>query len=111
MLGGYSQGAMVASEVAFQTDLEIAGLVLLSGTLVDEGSWERQFHTRRGTPMFLSHGRSDPVLPFEVADRFRSKLEAAGVRVTWVPFEGGHEIPASVVSELNKFIASLRLTN
>ena len=111
MLGGYSQGAMVASEVAFQSDLEIAGLVLLSGTLVDEGSWERQFHTRRGTPVFLSHGRSDPVLPFEVADRFRSKLEAAGVRVTWVPFDGGHEIPATVVSELNKFIASLRLAN
>ena len=73
MLGGYSQGAMVASEVAFQTDLEIAGLVLLSGTLVDEAAWERQFHTRRGAPVFLSHGRSDPVLPFEVADRFRSK--------------------------------------
>ena len=31
MLGCYSQGAMVASEVAFQTDMEIAGLVLLWG--------------------------------------------------------------------------------
>lgn len=95
LLGGYSQGAMVASEVAFRTDLRIDGLVLLSGALVDETSWERQFHTRRGTPIFLSHGRSDPILPFEVADRFRSKLEAAGVRVTWVPFDGGHEIPAT----------------
>ena len=111
MLGGYSQGAMVASELAFRTDVRIDGLVLLSGTLVDETSWEHEFHTRRGTPVFISHGRSDPILPFEVADRFRSKLEAAGVRVTWVPFDGGHEIPAMVVNELNKFIASLRLAN
>ncbi len=111
ILGGYSQGAMVASEVAFRTDARIDALVLLSGTLVDENSWERAFHLRRGTPVFLSHGRSDPILPFEVAERFRSKLEAAGLRVTWVPFHGGHEIPAAVVSELNAFLAAFSQTN
>jgi phospholipase/carboxylesterase len=111
ILGGFSQGAMVASEVAFRTDLRLDALVLLSGTLVDEASWEREFHKRRRTPVFLSHGRSDPVLPFEVAERFRSKLDAAGVRVTWVPFDGGHEMPATVINRLNEFIAALRLTN
>ena len=54
-------------------------------------------------PVFLAHGRSDPVLPFAVAERFRAKLEAAGVRVTWVPFDGGHEIPAAVIIALNTF--------
>lgn len=110
ILGGFSQGAMVASEVAFRTDLPLDALVLLSGTLVDEASWEREFHKRRGMPVFLSHGLSDPILSFEVAERFRSKLEAAGVRVTWVPFDGGHEMPAAVINRLNEFIAALRLT-
>ena len=100
---------MVASEVAFRSDVELRALVLLSGTPVDEASWERHFDRRRGTPVFMSHGRADGTLPFAVAERFRSKLEAAGVKVTWCPFDGGHEIPATVVIALNRFIDGLQL--
>ena len=109
VLGGFSQGAMVASEVAFRSDVKLRALVLLSGTLVDEASWERHFDSRRGMPVFMAHGRADPTLPFAAAERFRSKLEAAGVRVTWVPFDGGHDIPATVVIALNRFIEGLPL--
>jgi phospholipase/carboxylesterase len=109
VLGGFSQGAMVASEVAFRSDVKLRALVLLSGTPVDEASWERHFDRRRGTPVFLSHGRADRTLPFAAAERFRLKLEAAGVKVTWVPFDGGHEIPAAVVIALNSFIDGLEL--
>jgi phospholipase/carboxylesterase len=111
VLGGFSQGAMVASEVAFRSDVKLRALVLLSGTLVDEASWERHFESRRGTPVFLAHGRADRTLPFAAAERFRLKLEAAGVKVTWVPFDGGHEIPATVVVALNGFIDGLDLAN
>lgn len=107
VLGGYSQGAMVASEVAFESDEPLAALVLLSGTLVDEASWERNFSRRQALPVFISHGRFDTVLPFHAADRMRTKLESAGVRVTWVPFDGGHEIPVEVVLALNKFLNGL----
>jgi phospholipase/carboxylesterase len=109
ILGGYSQGAMVASEVAFRSKVPLSALVVLSGTLVDEPSWESHFRQRQGLPVFVSHGRRDTVLSFEVADRFRQRLEAAGLQVTWCPFEGGHEIPATVVIALNDFIGRLQL--
>lgn len=109
VLGGFSQGAMVASEVAFLSDVRVDALVLLSGTLVDERTWERHFARRRGLPVFISHGRRDVILPFEVADRFRTKLAAAGLNVTWVPFDGGHEIPAGVVDALNAFLMAHRV--
>lgn len=109
VLGGFSQGAMVASEVAFRSEVPLAALILLSATLVDEPSWEKHFQERRNLPVFLAHGRADTVLPFPVADRFRQKLQAAGVTVTWVPFDGGHEIPAVVVVALNAFIDRLQL--
>lgn len=108
VLGGFSQGAMVAAEVTFRSDVRVDALVLLSGTVVDEASWEQYFHRRRGTPVFLSHGTADPVLPFVVADRFRARLEATGLRVTWVPFDGGHEMPAAVVAALNRFLERLQ---
>jgi phospholipase/carboxylesterase len=109
ILGGYSQGAMVASEVAFRSRVPLAALIILSGTPVDERSWESHFSERRSLPVFLAHGRQDMTLPFDAADRFRQKLEAAGLQVTWCPFDGGHEIPATVVIALNNFLARLQL--
>jgi phospholipase/carboxylesterase len=109
VLGGFSQGAMVASEIAFRSRVPLGALVLLSGTTVDEASWETGFASRRGLPVFISHGRRDEILPFEVADRYRRKLEAAGLDVTWVPFDGGHQVPADVVVALNAFLNKLHL--
>jgi phospholipase/carboxylesterase len=110
VLGGFSQGAMVASDLAFTTDDDIAALVLLSGTPVDEATWRRGFERRRGLRVFVSHGRADAILPFAAAERFQRELAAAGLVVTWVPFDGGHEIPAQVIVALNAFLEPILRT-
>ncbi|HVU52876.1 MAG TPA: phospholipase [Polyangia bacterium] len=110
VLGGFSQGAMVASDLAFTTDDDVAALVLLSGTPVDEATWRRGFARRRGLRVFISHGRADPVLPFAAAERLQRELAEAGLVVTWVPFDGGHEITAQVVAALNAFLAPVLAT-
>ncbi len=107
VLGGFSQGAMLSGEIAFQTEQPLAGLVLIGGTTVNEAAWVDRFAGRRSLPIFIAHGRHDGILPFAIADRFRTKLQAAGLDVTWVPFEGGHDIPAEVVRQLNTFLAGL----
>jgi len=107
ILGGFSQGAMVAAQVAFQSDEPLRALILLSGTLVDEKMWNASYARRKGLHVFISHGRADPTLSFAVADRMRSEMTAAGLLVTWFPFDGGHETPAVVVTALNEFLAHL----
>jgi predicted esterase len=37
----------------------------------------------------------------------QSEMAAAGMLVTWFPFDGGHETPAEVVAALNEFLAHL----
>ena len=108
VLGGFSQGAMLSGDIAFQTDQELAGLVLLGGTTVNEGAWIERFPDRRRMPIFIAHGRRDSVLPFAIAERFADKLKTAGLNVTWVPFDGDHEIPALVIQRLNAFLAGLQ---
>jgi phospholipase/carboxylesterase len=108
VLGGFSQGAVVASEIAFRTDAPLAALVLLSGTPTDEQTWRRGYAGRTGLPIFVAHGRSDPVFAFAGSERMQRELALAGNRVTWVPFEGGHEIPAEVVVALNRFLGAVR---
>jgi len=114
ILGGFSQGALVACEVAFNSEQPLSALVLLSGTYVDSTGWGWKAAKRRGLPVFIAHGRQDQVFPFEQAERLAQKLASgqgdghAGVDVTFLPFEGGHEITAEVQQELGLFLARLR---
>lgn len=107
ILGGFSQGAMLSAEIAFQTDQPLAGLVLLGGTTVDEAAWAEGFAARRRLPIFIAHGRSDGVLPFATMERFQARLTDAGLDVTWLPFAGGHNVPDPVIAALNEFLAQL----
>lgn len=107
MLGGFSQGGMVSAEVAFRTDQKLEALILLSPTFVDEARWMQGMPKRKGLPVFISHGRRDDVLPFAASERLAQAMREAGMKVTWVPFDGIHETPAYVVTELNKFLASI----
>ena len=105
MLAGFSQGGMIAADIAFTTDEPIEALVLLSPTFVNETAWRAGMARRRGLRVFISHGRRDGILPFDAADRLQQAMRDAGLRVTWFPFDGGHEMPAEVVSALNAFLA------
>lgn len=109
VLGGFSQGAMLSAEIAFQTDQPLAALVLLGGTTVNEAAWVERFPGRRQMPIFIAHGRSDGVLPFATMERFQARIKAAGLDVTWFPFDGGHNVPDTVIDALNEFLAGLKL--
>ncbi|BCS34364.1 esterase [Luteitalea sp. TBR-22] len=104
VLGGFSQGAMVSAEVAFRSDVPLRALVLLSPTVIDEPSWRQGLSARRGLRVFVAHGRQDDVLSFALTSRWAETMRTAGLDVTWVPFDGKHEIPSSVVEALNAFL-------
>ena len=106
-IGGFSQGAMLASDVTLTASDSLAGLVVMSGTLVNETVWAPALKKMKpGFPIFISHGRSDPILPFALAEAFRDHAQAGQHTLTWMPFEGGHEIPMSVLAGLRSFLGS-----
>ena len=107
VLGGFSQGAMVSCDVALRSDFRLAGLVLLSGTLIAASEWAGRMPARKGMHVFQSHGREDPLLPFSLAERLRDELRGAGLDVQWVPFTGGHGIPPKVLEELGEFLGNV----
>lgn len=107
ILGGFSQGAMLACDVALHLSRPPDALVLLSGTLIAETVWKRQLARLVDRPVFQSHGRGDPLLPFAAAERLRDLLQHGGAKVSWHPFDGGHEIPPAVCDALGRFITQL----
>lgn len=104
ILGGFSQGAMVSLDVALRLPHRLAGLCLMSGSIVAVDEWQPLFATLKGVPIVQSHGRSDPLLPFDIAEKLRDLLRDAGADVRWVEFSGGHTIPGSVLDALGKLI-------
>ena len=107
VLGGFSQGAMLACDVALHTGKPLAGLVMLSGTLLAADEWTPLMPKRKGLRVFQSHGSADPLLPSFMAESLRDLLNQAGLPVEWVGFRGGHEIPGVVLEKLGGFLRSV----
>lgn len=105
VLGGFSQGAMLATDVALRAERPPAALAILSGSLIAKAEWLPLMKTRTAMPVLQSHGRADPVLSFAIAETLRQELTAAGVTVEFVPFNGGHGIPNGAVDSLSKLVA------
>jgi phospholipase/carboxylesterase len=104
IIGGFSQGAMVTTEIALHADRPFAGLALLSGNLLSADRWaEAAGRSGPSIHAFVAHGRQDPVLPFAGAEALRALLEKAGASVDWVAHGGQHEIPPPVVAGLGAF--------
>lgn len=107
ILGGFSQGAMISCDVALHMESNLRGLALLSGNMVAKERWEKIVANRTGLKVFQSHGQQDQVLGFDSADNLSKMLIAAQANVQFVPFQGGHEIPNSVMQELARFLGTL----
>jgi phospholipase/carboxylesterase len=107
VLGGFSQGSMLATDVALRTKRPLAGLVVLSGTLLAAHEWLPLMANRKELHVFQSHGTQDPSLPFPVAERLRHALEEAGMRVSFTQFKGGHGIPPEVMRDLGTWLKNV----
>ena len=104
VLGGFSQGAMVAADCAFRSGVAQGGLCLLSGAPLDLARWRLQAEALAGRPAMQTHGTMDPILPFNGAEMVRDTLTAAGMQVEFLPFIGGHTIPPEVLAALPGFL-------
>lgn len=107
VLGGFSQGAMLSMDVALCTQRKVSGLALLSGSYIAEREWKPRMSARAGTPVFQSHGASDPILPFAIAEQLRDALSSAGLHVEFHRFAGGHGIPPNIMAALGRWLAAM----
>ena len=97
VLLGFSQGGAMALDVG--SSLALAGVVACSG-YPHEG-WQP---ANVQTPVLLSHGREDPVVPFAASVEVQRRLQQAGAAAELLAFDGGHTIETSVLPEISAFM-------
>jgi len=107
VIGGFSQGAMMAVEVALRAPDQPAGVTIFSGSLVNEPVLKTVGPKKSGLKFFQSHGAQDFMLPFELAEKLERDLSEAGWDGMLYGFRGGHEIPPAVLREWQSWLKSL----
>lgn len=76
VLVGFSQGAMMAMDVAPRRDQEVAAIVAISGRLLRPEVLAEEAKVK--PPVLLIHGDQDPVVPFSDMGKAGDALTAAG---------------------------------
>jgi phospholipase/carboxylesterase len=102
VLLGFSQGAAMALDVTTRPGAPaVAGLVGCSG--YPHPAWEPQAGLT--PPVLVSHGRQDPVVPYQASEALRDQLQAAGAAVELVGFDGGHAIDPDLFPAIRLFLS------
>ena len=103
VLAGFSQGGVMAYELALREPGRFAGLVALSSWLPAPLVPPKQ-PEHEGLPVLVVHGTEDPMIPVERARESRDALIRLGVGLTYREFEMGHEIRPEALRDLVRWL-------
>lgn len=106
VLVGFSQGGMLAMDYVLHGG-RVDGLALLSSTRIAFADWQPRLPCLAGLPILVAHGRTDAELAFAAGEGLRDAAMAGGAEVSWLPFDGGHEIPLVAWRALRLFLRRL----
>lgn len=98
---GFSQGGVMAYDLALGRPERFAALVALSSWLPDavaRGLPENE--ARAALPTLLIHGSRDPMIAIDNAQQARTRLEQLGLQPAWGEYDMGHEISAQALRDL-----------
>jgi len=92
-LAGFSQGGAIALHTALRQTAPLGGVLALSTylPLADRAVGEALPGTR-DTPIFMAHGRSDPVIPYMLGAGSRDALLGFGYTVDWHEYAMQHSV-------------------
>ncbi len=105
VLMGFSQGCALTLLTGLRHAHRLAGLVGLSGylPLAAHTAAERSA-ANADVPIFLAHGRDDPMIALERATASRDALRALGYGVEWHDYAMPHSVCMEEIADLNRWL-------
>jgi phospholipase/carboxylesterase len=92
-LFGFSQGGLMALETGLQYPQPFAGLISISGYVHEpERLLSRLSPVARDQQCLVTHGRYDPLIPFDPVQAQIQQLGKSGVQIEWHAFDKDHTI-------------------
>jgi len=93
IVGGFSQGGLMAWEAGLYYPHRFAGLIGISGYVHEPEELLRELSpVARKQRMLFTHGTQDPLIPFGKVRQQVDALKAAGLNIEWREFVKAHTI-------------------
>jgi phospholipase/carboxylesterase len=106
MLAGFSQGGAIAINTLIRGKVRPAGLIALS-------TWLALPHVLASEsidpdlPIFMAHGRFDPMIPMQYGRASADKLIEAGFGIEWHDYPMAHAVCAEEIGDIRSFLISV----
>ncbi|MDA0275093.1 MAG: alpha/beta hydrolase [Proteobacteria bacterium] len=108
VLAGFSQGGAIVLQTGLRQPEPIAGILALSTylPLADKLAADRSTASA-GVPVFIAHGRHDPMIQIGRAQASREALEKLGYKVEWREYAMPHSVCAEEIADMAAFLVRI----
>jgi phospholipase/carboxylesterase len=108
VLAGFSQGGAVALHAGLRHPRRLAGVLALSAYLPLASTLAAEAHgANRKVSVFMAHGWSDPVIPFDVGQDSARLLAASDYPVEWHAYAMEHGVCMTELSDIGRWLAEV----
>ena len=108
VLAGFSQGCAMTLQTGLRHPEKLAGLMCLSGYLpLAAKAAEERNAANQDTPIFMAHGRLDPVVVIERAEKSRDLLTQLGYRIEWHEYPMQHSVCGEEVADIGQWLGNV----
>ncbi|MGH2851495.1 MAG: alpha/beta hydrolase [Solirubrobacteraceae bacterium] len=107
VLAGFSMGAVMSYTIGLSGERPLpAGILAFSGFVPTVEGWQPDLASRRELPVFIAHGRSDPVIDVGFGRRAHELLTAAGLPATYLESDVAHQIDPAHIRPASEWLAA-----
>ena len=107
IVAGFSQGGAIALAGGLRHPARLAGIVALSTYLPLATTTAREASAANAKlPIFMGHGRVDPVVPEALGMASRDALMQLGHAVDWHSYPMAHQVCAAEIADLRDWIGA-----
>ena len=105
VLGGFSQGCAMTLLAGLRAPQRLAGLLGMSGYLpLAATTAAERSDANRDVPIFLAHGRTDPVVPYARGIATRDALVELGHAVEWHEYPMQHSVCQEEIDDVQDWL-------
>jgi phospholipase/carboxylesterase len=106
VVAGFSQGGAIAINTILRSTRKLGALLALSTWLPLPGAID-EHSPDTSLPVFMAHGRLDPMIPIQLGRLSADRLIAAGFDVEWHDYPMAHAVCPDEIADIRKWLVSV----
>jgi len=106
-LAGFSQGGAIALQCGLRREEGLGGILALSTYLPLADTVATEASAKGlATPLFMAHGRQDPVVPYALGAHAHRQLQAAGCAADWHAYDMPHSVCMEEIDDIAHWLTA-----